>query len=208
MAERIATYVYATDPVSQAGISAQLRPRPEIHVLEEAEVDQASVAIVVADDLDDAATRVIRAIQRNGCPRVVVVSRRIDDTGVFAALEAGACGLLRREDASPERLVDLVRTAAKGDGSVPPDVLGRLLDQIGRLQRQVLAPRGLTMSGLTEREIEVLRLVADGHDTAEIARMLSYSERTIKNVIHDLTARLCLRNRTHAVAYAVREGLI
>jgi DNA-binding NarL/FixJ family response regulator len=208
MAERIATYVYATDPVSQAGISAQLRPRPEIHVLEEAEVDQASVAIVVADDLDDSATRVIRAIQRNGCPRVVVVSRRIDDTGVFAALEAGACGLLRREDASPERLVDLVRTAAKGDGSVPPDVLGRLLDQIGRLQRQVLAPRGLTMSGLTEREIEVLRLVADGHDTAEIARMLSYSERTIKNVIHDLTARLCLRNRTHAVAYAVREGLI
>jgi DNA-binding NarL/FixJ family response regulator len=208
MAERIATYVYATDPVSQAGISAQLRPRPEIHVLEEAQVDQAAVAIVVADDLDEAATRVIRAIQRNGCPRVVVISRRIDDTGVFAALEAGACGLLRREDASPERLVDLVRTAAKGDGSVPPDVLGRLLDQIGRLQRQVLAPRGLTMSGLTEREIEVLRLVADGYDTAEIARMLSYSERTIKNVIHDLTARLCLRNRTHAVAYAVREGLI
>jgi len=208
MADRIATYVYATDPVSQAGIAAQLRPRPEIHVVDDTQVDQAQVAIVVADDLDDSTTRVLRAIQRNGCPRVVVVARRIDDTGVFAALEAGACGLLRREDASPERLVDLVRTASKGDGSVPPDVLGRLLDQIGRLQRQVLAPRGLTMSGLTEREIEVLRLVADGWDTAEIAKMLSYSERTIKNVIHDVTARLCLRNRTHAVAYAVREGLI
>ena len=208
MADRIATYVYASDPVSQAGISAQLRPRPEIHVVDDSEVDQAAVAIVVADDLDDTTTRVLRAIQRNGCPRVVVVARRIDDTGVFAALEAGACGLLRREDASPERLVELVRTAANGDGSVPPDVLGRLLDQIGRLQRQVLAPRGLTMSGLTEREIEVLKLVADGWDTAEIAKMLSYSERTIKNVIHDVTARLCLRNRTHAVAYAVREGLI
>ena len=208
MAERIATYVYATDPVSQAGIAAQLRPRPEIHVVDEAQVDQAQVAIVVADDLDDSTTRVVRAIQRNGCPRVVVVARRIDDTGVFAALEAGACGLLRREDASPERLVELVRTAANGDGSVPPDVLGRLLDQIGRLQRQVLAPRGLTMSGLTEREIEVLKLVADGWDTAEIAKMLSYSERTIKNVIHDVTARLNLRNRSHAVAYAVRQGLI
>ena len=64
------------------------------------------------------------------------------------------------------------------------------------------------MSGLTEREIEVLRLVAEGLDTAEIADKLAYSERTIKNVIHDITSRLCLRNRTHAVAWAVREGLI
>ena len=64
------------------------------------------------------------------------------------------------------------------------------------------------MSGLTEREIEVLRLVAEGLDTAEIAEKLAYSERTIKNVIHDITSRLCLRNRTHAVAWAVREGLI
>ena len=54
----------------------------------------------------------------------------------------------------------------------------------------------------------MLRLVADGFDTAEIARRLSYSQRTIKNVIHDVTVRLNLTNRSHAVAYAVREGLI
>lgn len=208
MAERIATYVFADDPVSQAGIAAQLRPRPEVHIVDEGDIDNAEVAVVVADEIDPAVTRIVRAIQRNGCPRVVMIVRRLDDTAVFAALEAGACGLLRREEATTERLVSLVQAAANGDGSVPPDLLGRLLNQIGKLQRQVLAPRGLTMSGLTEREIEVLRLVADGWDTAEIARQLSYSERTIKNVIHDITARLCLRNRTHAVAYAVREGLI
>jgi DNA-binding NarL/FixJ family response regulator len=54
----------------------------------------------------------------------------------------------------------------------------------------------------------VLRLVAEGFDTADIARKLAFSERTIKTVIHDVTTRLCLRNRTHAVAWAMREGLI
>jgi DNA-binding NarL/FixJ family response regulator len=98
--------------------------------------------------------------------------------------------------------------AAAGDGTVPPDLLGRLLEQVGRLQRQVLAPRGLTFSGLSERETDVLKLVAEGLDTAEVATKLCYSERTVKNVIHDVTTRLCLRNRTHAVAYAVRQGLI
>ncbi|MGH8875298.1 MAG: LuxR C-terminal-related transcriptional regulator [Acidimicrobiia bacterium] len=208
MSDRIATYVFATDPVSQAGIAAQLRPRPEIRIVDEADLDNALVAVVVADEVDGETMRVIRAIQRNGCPRVVLVAGRLDDGSLFAALEAGACGLLRREEATPERLVAAVVGAAAGDGSVPPDLLGRLLDQVGRLQRQVLAPRGLTVSGLTEREIEVLRLVAEGYDTAELARQLAYSERTIKNDIHDITARLCLRNRTHAVAYAVREGLI
>ena len=73
---------------------------------------------------------------------------------------------------------------------------------------QVLAPRGMTFSGLTEREIEVLRLVAEGYDTAEIAKTICFSERTIKSILHDVTTRLQLRNRAHAVAYAVREGLI
>ena len=91
---------------------------------------------------------------------------------------------------------------------MPPDLLGRLLEQVGRLQRQVLAPRGLTFAGLTPREAQVLKLVADGHDTSEIALELCYSERTVKNVLHDVTTRLQLRNRSHAVAYALREGLI
>ena len=64
------------------------------------------------------------------------------------------------------------------------------------------------MSGLAEREIEVLRLLSEGFDTVEIAAKLCYSERTVKNVIHDVTSRLGLRNRSHAVSYAIRNGLI
>jgi DNA-binding NarL/FixJ family response regulator len=208
MPTRIATHVYASDPVSQAGVSAQLRPRPEIDVVDVDRGDAAAVAVVVTDEVDEAAAQAIRWLQREHCPRVVLVVNRLDDGGVFTALEAGACGLLRREEATPEGLVAMVQAADRGDGSVPPDLLGRLLNQIGKLQRHVLAPRGLRISGLSEREVDVLRLVADGWDTSEIALKLAYSERTIKNVIHDITVRLCLRNRTHAVAYAVREGLI
>lgn len=208
MIDRISVYVYAHDPISQAGLASQLRSRPELHVVDD-QIDRAQVAVVVVDEVDEETTRVVRAIQRNdGIPRVVLVVTRLDDGGMLAGVEAGACALLRRSEALPDRLLAAVRSAATGDGSVPADLLGRLLEHVGQLQRQVLSPRGLTLSGLTEREIEVLRLVADGYDTAEIANSLAYSERTIKNVIHDVTARLNLRNRSHAVAYAVRQGLI
>jgi len=205
---RIRTYVYAADPISAAGLASALRGEPEILVVGDHEIDTASVALIVADEVDPETTRVISAIQRNGCPRVVLVVTRLDDSGLMAAVEAGGCGILRREEATAERLVAAIRAAAAGDGSLPPDLLGRLLNQVGQLQRQVLAPRGLSFSGFTERELEVLRHLADGRDTAEIASILAYSERTVKNVIHEITTRLQLRNRSHAVAYAVRQGLI
>ena len=208
MGERVTVFVYAADPISQAGVASQLRSRAEVLVVDPADVDSAAVAVVSADDVDDATVQVIRAIQRNGCPRVVLIAARLDDTSLLAAVEAGVCGLLRRTDAIPEQIVAAVLAAAKGDGTVPPDLLGKLLDQVGRLQRHVLAPRGLTFSGLSEREADVLRLIADGLDTAEVADKLAYSERTVKNVMHDITTRLQLRNRPHAVAYAVRNGLI
>jgi DNA-binding NarL/FixJ family response regulator len=97
---------------------------------------------------------------------------------------------------------------ARGDGTVPPDLLGRLLAQVGRVQRQVLSPRGFALTGLSRREADILRLIADGLDTAEIATTLAYSERTVKNVLHDVTSRLQLRNRSHAVAYALKQGMI
>ena len=208
MAERIPTYVYANDPISQVGVVSHLRSRPEVVVVAEGEIERAQVAVVVTDTVDDAALRVLKAVQRGGVPRTVLVAATLDDAAVVGAAEAGVSGLLRRVDVTPEALVRVIVRVAAGDGEVPPDLLARLLVQVGKLQRQVLAPRGLSFSGLSDREVRVLRLVADGHDTGEIARLLCYSERTVKNVLHDITTRLQLRNRSHAVAYALREGLI
>lgn len=82
------------------------------------------------------------------------------------------------------------------------------MDHIKAVQRDVLAPLGLTTSGLEAREVDVLRLLADGFDTTEIARKLNYSERTIKNIVSVMMNRLGLRNRTHAVAFALRTGTL
>ncbi|MGO8877155.1 MAG: LuxR C-terminal-related transcriptional regulator [Acidimicrobiales bacterium] len=208
METRIPVVVFASDSVSLLGTIGQLRAYPGITILEDTEAEAAEVAVVVVDRVDGGAVRVIRAAQRQGSARVVVVAGELDAAAVFDAVEAGACGFIRRSEARPETLAACVRRAAAGDGTVPPDLLGRLLDQVGMAQRQVLAPRGLSFSNLTKREIEVLRLLADGHNTAEVAHELVYSERTVKNVLADVTRRLSLRNRTHAVAYALRQGLI
>ena len=202
----ISVFVFADDPISQIGVASQLSSRPEITVTED--IDDAAVAVLVADEADTQFLSVAAAIQRDGCPRVVMVITRLDESALVQAVQAGVAAVLRRHDAQTDRLIDAVQAAAAGDGSVPADLLGRLLGRMGHLQRTVLAPRGLMLSGLTARETEVLRLIAEGCDTAEIAERLCYSERTVKNVLHDVTSRLGLRNRSHAVAYAVREGLI
>jgi DNA-binding NarL/FixJ family response regulator len=204
----VATYIYASDPISLAGVASQLRARPEIRIVDAADVDDAEVAVVVAHALDEETLRVLRALRRGGEPRTVLVADVIDDRALVAAAEAGVCGLLRRASATAEALTRAVVRVANGNGDVPADLIAKLLDQLGRLQRHVLTPRGLTAAGLTERETEVFRMVADGMDTADIARELSYSERTVKNIVHAVTTRLQLRNRSHAVAYVLREGLI
>lgn len=212
---RIPVWLKALDPLSQFGLVHALRQRPEITLLTDADLAQLTsttgppvVGLVAADSLDPVAVQVIRAATQRGCRRTVLIGGTIDDDALMTAVELGVSGVLRRSDATADRIVRLVQSAAAGDGSLPPDLLGRLLGQVSRMQRHVLAPRGLSHTGLSDRETQVLRLVADGKDTQEIARELSYSERTVKNVLHDVTSRLQLRNRSHAVAYALREGLI
>lgn len=204
---RIPVHVCAADPLSRAGITSQLRRAQGFGVVD-GELPDDVVALVVAEDLDSATLGEMRSLRGRGVRRILLLVSRVDDRGLLAAAEAGVTGVLRRSEATAGNLAAAIRSAAAGEGTLPPDLLGRLLRQVGQLQRQVLSPRGLTFSGLTEREAAVVRLLADGNDTSEIAGHLFYSERTVKNIIHDITSRLELRNRTHAVAYAIREGLI
>jgi DNA-binding NarL/FixJ family response regulator len=104
--------------------------------------------------------------------------------------------------------VRLVQSAARGNGDLPPELLSHLLDQVNRLNNHLLEPRGLHVNGLTDRERDILRLIAEGLSTREVATRLAYSERTIKAGLQSLTSRLQMRNRTQAVAYAVRNGWI
>jgi DNA-binding NarL/FixJ family response regulator len=209
MNRHVRVHVHAVDPILKAGVVSHLRPRPEVRIVSEEDAEQACVAVVVADRVDDATLHLLRRLHRESAgPRTVLVVGDLDDADLVDVVEAGVVGVLRRPDASADRLVSAILAAARNEGTVPPDLLGRLLDQVGALQRGVLGPKGIAFNGLAAREIEVLKLVADGCDTSEIATKLAYSERTVKNVLHDITTRLQLRNRSHAVAYALRQGLI
>lgn len=150
----------------------------------------------------------IRQVREKTGAAVVVCSSRADEQDVLAAVQAGAVGYLCKDTLTPETLETGVRGASNGAGVMTPEILGNLLRGISRVSREVLEPRGLSLSWLTDREQEVLRLVAAGHPTREVAQKLCYSERTIKNVIHDVVTKLNARTRSQAVAQAVREGLI
>ena len=109
---------------------------------------------------------------------------------------------------SSHRELNAITGTHKGAGVMSPEVLGILLCGLSRVSRDVLEPRGLSLSRLTTQERQVLGLIAQGHATQEVARELCYSERTVKNVLHDVVTKLGARSRSHAVADAVRQGLI
>lgn len=205
---RTPVIVRATDPILQNGVHMALRTRPEVWLVDEEDASADAVALVVTDRFDDRANHLLKTLQVRGFARVVLVAGELEDSEILTAVEGGVCAVARRVDTTPDVLVRLVKAASAGEGALPPDLLGRLLNRVSRLQRHVLEPRGLHLAGITNRETEVLRLVASGMSTKEIADKLCYSQRTVKSILHDVTNRFQLRNRSHAVAYALREGLI
>lgn len=213
MLTRIPTSVVTNDPVVRAGVLSALKPRPEILTLEVDALtvdyaDRPHVTVVAGEVVDETLLKLVRSHARAENRRVVVLTTHLDTNSVFVGLEAGAGAFIRRQQATADELVRVIIAAAKGEGSLPMEMLPDVLQTLGRMQRQVLVPRGLSFAPLTDREVAVLRLLSEGMPVAEISRELAYSERTIKSIVHDITIRLGLRNRTHAVAYALREGLI
>lgn len=203
---RVAVAIHSTDPLSRAGAVSQLRPHPLIDLIDEQPVRPGAVLVVLAGSWDDALLPRLRQTAPGKGVRAVLVVEAIKEAQLLQAIEYGVVSVLWRREATAARLVRAVFAAARGDGDLPADLLGQLIDQVGRLQRQDGRRPG--SAGLTPREADVVRLVAEGLDTREIAARLSYSERTVKNVLHQLTSRLRLRNRAHAVAHALREGYI
>jgi DNA-binding NarL/FixJ family response regulator len=146
----------------------------------------------------------IGAVSESTGARVLVCTSDCHEDAVLTAIQAGAVGFLRKDTLTTEGLSAAVAAAINGAGVVAPDLLGNLL--------RGLTPEGMNgrpaLSRLTEREQQVLSLIAKGHPTREVAQELCYSERTVKNVLHDVVTKLNARSRSQAVAHAVREGLI
>jgi DNA-binding NarL/FixJ family response regulator len=160
--------------------------------------------IVIVDNAMDGGQDFIGAVAESTGARVIVCTSVCTEDAVLACIQGGAVGFLRKDTLTPESLSDAVRAAGSGSGVVAPDLLAALLRSINpdTMDMKPSAAR------LNDREQQVLALIAAGHPTREVAEQLSYSERTVKNVLHDVVTKLNARSRSQAVAYAVREGLI
>ncbi len=146
------------------------------------------------------ATRHIRQVSPH--TQVVVLTSFAQDELIFSAIKAGALSYLLK-DADGETVLDAIHAASRGEASLHPRIAQRLMDE-------VTAPaRGRDpAAGLTAREMEVLRLIAQGRTNAEIAAELVITERTVKAHVSNLLGKLHLSDRTQAAVYAWREGLM
>jgi DNA-binding NarL/FixJ family response regulator len=179
----------AADGAEAVALTAELAP----------DVVLMDIRMPVMDGLE--ATR--RIVSSGGTTRIVVLTTYDADDSVFAALRAGASGFLLK-DAAPADLVEAVRVVAAGDALLAPSVTRRLLDRM-------VAPavgRPAELRELTEREREVLRLMATAMSNAEIAARLSLSETTVKTHVSAVLRKLGLRDRVQAVVLAYEVGLV
>jgi NarL family two-component system response regulator LiaR len=123
------------------------------------------------------------------------------DDKIFPAIKAGALGYLLK-DSGPDDLVQAIRQVCRGESFLHPVVARKLLQELSQPPSQPPTP-----DPLTERELEVLRLVAQGHSNQEIANRLTISEATVRTHVSNILSKLHLASRTQAALYAIREGL-
>jgi DNA-binding NarL/FixJ family response regulator len=171
------------------GESSSFLPKPEL--------DRTDVLVFGLGQAELA--EALRLRQGSGA-RLVTIAGSGEEDLLVEAVEAGVAGALLRSDVTPQALKHCLRSVAGGNGSLPAAVLGRLVGGGGR--------RGGPTGDLTGRELNVLRLLSKGENTRQIAEDLCYSEKTVKNIVHDLLIRMNCRNRAQAVALATRRGLI
>jgi DNA-binding NarL/FixJ family response regulator len=138
--------------------------------------------------------------------RVVVLTISVDDDDVMDAVMAGACGYVLK-DASIEDLLAGIRAAAAGESWISPQIAAKVLHRLRSQGKSEDAAEAIRTE-LSDREVEVLKLIANGKDNAEIARELFISPKTVKNHISNILMKLQIDNRIQAAVYAVRSGIV
>ena len=209
MTEPIAVLIADDHPFVRHGLRTFLETLDDVEVVGEAgngaeAVEQAARLVpdvvlmdLVMPELDGVeATRRIRA--ESPTTKVIVLTSFDADEQVFPAIKAGAAGYLLK-DVRPAELAEAIRKASRGEALLAPSVAAKLMQEV--------AGDRSPAAGLTERELEVLRLIARDHLVRQPARELVVSEKTVKTHVSNILAKLHLSDRTQAALYAVREGL-
>ncbi len=200
--------------VVRQGVRAFLETQSDIQVVGEAASGEDAIRLVaemvpdvilmdlVMPGMDgvEATRQVGRVSPRT---RVIVLTSYHDDEHIFPAIQAGAISYLLK-DVDPNELVDAVRKAARGEAILHPRVAARVIQELHGLSTNTLSP----FAELSERELEVLRLIAEGLSNGAIAERLVISEKTVKSHVSNILSKLHLADRTQAAVFAWREGLM
>jgi DNA-binding NarL/FixJ family response regulator len=202
----------------RGGFRMILEARPEIEVVGEAEdgveameATRRLLPDVILMDIRmpnvDGVEATRRLVARGTESRILILTTFDLDEYVYEAIRAGASGFLLK-DVRPQELVDAVHVVAKGDALLAPSITRRLLDRFAEQAPENPAKPPPQLESLTERELEVLKLVAKGWSNAELAEKLFLSETTVKTHVSSVLRKLGLRDRVQAVVMAYEAGLV
>jgi NarL family two-component system response regulator LiaR len=214
MREPITVLIVDDHKVVRQGVRAFLDTQPDIKVVSETASGSEAVTLVaehapdvvlmdlVMPEMDGVeATRLVK--QASPRTQVIVLTSYYQDEFIFPAIRAGALSYLLK-DAEPTELADAIRKAAYGEAVLHPRVAARVVQELHGARQDT--PNAFTE--LSDRELEVLRLIADGMNNAEIAEKLIISEKTVKSHVSNILSKLHLADRTQAAVYAWREGVV
>jgi NarL family two-component system response regulator LiaR len=214
MSQAISVLLVDDHEVVRSGVSAFLASQPDFEVVGEAksgteavDLAQKTVPDVVLMDLVMAkmdgveATRQVKTVSPR--TKIVVLTSYHQDEYIFPALQAGAISYILK-DVKMDELADALRRASKGEATLHPRVASRVIQELHGANREELNP----YTELTEREMEVLKLIAKGQSNSEIANNLVISVNTVKGHVSNILSKLHLADRTQAAVYAWQQGIV
>jgi NarL family two-component system response regulator LiaR len=213
--EKIKVLIVDDHQVVRQGLRTFLELHDDILVVGEAEDGQIAVEMarqlhpqvvlmdLVMPRLDGiSATRQVKSLDSS--VNVIALTSFTEDDKVFPAIQAGASSYLLK-DVSPANLVEAIRAAHRGEARLHPDIARKLMEQVAH---QSPLAREVPGEGLTERERDVMQLVAHGCNNQEIAKKLVISEKTVKTHVSNILSKLHLEDRTQLAIYAIKNGLV
>lgn len=214
MTDKISLLLTDDHAIVRQGIRAFLELQPDIMVIGEADSGENAVRIaaelapdIVLMDLvmpgigGVEATRQVKQVSPHS--QVIVLTSYHEDEYIFPALRAGALSYVLK-DVGPEELADIVRKAACGESILHPRVAARVVQEL----RGTRTDTPNIFTELSERELDVLRLIADGRSNAEIASKLVISEKTVKGHVSNILSKLHMMDRTQAAVFAWQQGFV